>query len=61
MLSKNNILLIGGTVLLAYFLFRKKESNKIVPTGEKKVVAFEPIDVQPMPWVAIPNYFPEVK
>jgi hypothetical protein len=61
MLSKNNILIIGGTVLLAYFLFRKKESNKIVPTGEKKVVEFEPIDVQPMPWVAIPNYFPEVK
>jgi hypothetical protein len=61
MFSKKNILLIGGTVLLAYFLFRKKESNKIVPTGQKKLVEFEPIDVQPMPWVAIPNYFPEVK
>jgi hypothetical protein len=61
MLSKNNILLIGGTLVVAYLLFRKKESNKIVPTGQKKLVEFEPIDVQPMPWVAIPNYFPEVK
>jgi actin-related protein len=61
MLSKNNILIIGGTVLLAYFLFRKKESNKIVPTGEKKVVEFDPMNVQPMPWIGIPNYFSEVK
>lgn len=61
MLSKNNILLIGGTLVVAYLLFRKKDTNKVVPTGEKKVVAFDPMNAKPMPWVAIPNYFPEVK
>ena len=61
MLSKNNILIIGGTLLVAYFLFRKKNVNKVVPTGEKKVVEFEPMNVQPMPWIAIPNSLPEVK
>jgi hypothetical protein len=61
MLSKNNILLIGGTLVVAYLLFRKKDNNKVVPTGEKKVVAFDPMNAEPMPWIAIPNYFPEVK
>jgi len=61
MLSKNNILLIGGTLVVAYLLFRKKDTNKVVPTGEKKVVEFEPMNVQPMPWIAIPNSLPEVK
>jgi hypothetical protein len=61
MLSKNNILIIGGTLLVAYLLFRKKDTNKVVPTGEKKIVEFDPMNAEPMPWVAIPNYFPEVK
>ena len=61
MLSKNNILLIGGTLVVAYLLFRKKDTNKVVPTGEKKVVEFDPMSAEPMPWVAIPNYFQEVK
>lgn len=61
MLSKNNILYISGALLVAYLLFRKKETNKVTPTGEKKIVEFEPMNVQPMPWVATPNYFKEVK
>jgi len=61
MLFKNNILIIGGTLLVAYFLFRKKNVNKVVPTGEKKIVKFDPMNAEPMPWVAIPNYFSEVK
>jgi len=61
MFSKKNILILSGTILVAYFLFRKKDTNKVVPTGEKKVVEFEPMNVQPMPWIAIPNSLPEVK
>jgi hypothetical protein len=61
MLSKNNILILGGTLLVAYFLFRKKNVNKVVTTGEKKVVEFDPMNVQPMPWIAVPNSLPEVK
>jgi hypothetical protein len=61
MLFKNNILIIGGTLLVAYFLFRKKNVNKVVLTGEKKVVEFDPMNVQPMPWIAVPNSLPEVK
>lgn len=61
MLSKNNILYITATLLVAYLLFRKKDTNKVIPTGEKKIVQFDPIDVEPMPWIATPDYFKEVK
>jgi hypothetical protein len=59
MLSKNNILIIGGALVVTYLLFRKKDINKVVPTGEKKVVKFDPMNAQPMPWVSIPDYFTE--
>ena len=61
MFSKRNILLLGGAAVLAYFLFRKKKVTKVTPDGKEQLVAFEPINVQPMPWMAIPNSLPEIK
>lgn len=57
MFSKKNILLLGGAAVLAYFLFRKKKPN---PDTKQKVVSFDPLNVESMPLVEVPNAFPEI-
>ena len=61
MINNKKILLIGGALVLAYILLKKKKNTTVSESRKEKIVQFDPIDVKPMPWIAIPNSLPEIK
>ena len=61
MINNKKILLIGGALVLAYILLKKKKNTTVSVSGKQKIVQVDPIDVKPMPWIAIPNSLPEIK
>lgn len=61
MINNKKILLIGGALVIAYLLLKKKKNTKVGVDGQEKIVAFDPINVKPMPWIGVPNSLPEIK
>ena len=58
-MDKNTkILLFGGLSIIAFVLIYKKV---VVNKMTTKKVAFEPSNVEKMPWIAIPNALPEIQ
>lgn len=60
MISNKKILLIGSALVLAYILLKNKKNTKKDESSKEKLVAFDPINVQKMPWVAVPNSLPQI-
>lgn len=61
MINNKKILLIGGALVIAYLLLKKKKNTTVSVDGKEKIVAFDPLNVKPMPWVGVPNSLPEIK
>jgi len=61
MINNKKILLIGGALVIAYILLKNKKNTKVSVSGEEKKVAFDPLNVKPMPWIGVPNSLPEIK
>jgi len=60
MISNKKILLIGSAVVLAYILLKNKKNTKKNVSSKEEVVPFDPINVQKMPWVAVPNSLSQI-
>lgn len=60
MISNKKILLIGSALVLAYILLKNKKNTKKDVSSKEKLVAFDPINVQKMPWVAVPDSLPQI-
>jgi hypothetical protein len=61
MTTNKKILLVGGALVLAYILLKKKKNTTKAISGKESVVEFNPISVEKMPWVTIPNALPQIK
>lgn len=60
MISNKKILLIGSALVLAYILLKNKKNTKKDVSSKEKLVAFDPINVQKMPWVAVPDSLSQI-
>ena len=61
MVNNKKILLIGGALVIAYILLKNKKNTKVSENVKEKKVAFDPLNVKPMPWIGVPNSLPEIK
>lgn len=61
MINSKKILLIGGALVLAYFLLKKKKNTMVNENRKENKVAFDPLNVKPMPWIGVPNSLSEIK
>jgi hypothetical protein len=46
--------------VLAYILLKNKKNTKIKIITKEESVPFAPINVQKMPWVAVPDSIPQI-
>lgn len=60
MISNKKILLIGSALVLAYILLKNKKNTKKDVSSKEELVAFDPINVQKMPWVAVPDSLSQI-
>jgi hypothetical protein len=61
MVNNKKILLIGGALVIAYILLKNKKNTKVSENVKENKVAFDPLNVKPMPWIGVPNSLPEIK
>jgi hypothetical protein len=61
MTTNKKILLVGGALVLAYILLNKKKNTTTSLSGKEELVAFDPISVEKMPLVEVPNALPQIK
>ncbi len=61
MTTNKKILLVGGALVLAYILLKKKKNNTKSISGKESIVEFDPMSVEKMPWVAVPDALPQIK
>ncbi len=60
MTTNKKILLVGGALVLAYILLNKKKNTTKAISGKESVVEFDPMSVEKMRWVAIPDALPQI-
>lgn len=61
MTTNKKILLVGGALVLAYILLKKRKNTTMELNGKESMVSFDPTSVEKMQWVAVPDALPQIK